>query len=690
MYVCRGCLRNLAGAAAGALVPRTLGPLRARTVAVSSARSYSSDADSVRAAMEAALSETKSKPETKPPSREKDQANDDEVELGYDHVDPRGGALARQKYEKKLEKGVKKHLSMMPDPFHIAQYISTALSKDKFDEALMMTRMASRSKKVEVSWNHLIDYLLKKHRLHAAIKLYNEMKKRAQIPNAKTYTIIFRGCAISPHPKLAVSEATRIYNFMLKYGPLKPNTIHMNAVLDVCGRAGDLESLFTILTTANTSIRSPDAHTYTIVLNALRHDAERMRQKNQGLVDEEIRREIQANIQRARALWIDVITNWRNARLVLDEHLVVAMGRMLTLGESRDNEGVLDLLEQAMKIPRLDKPDVKLPPMPPAKPGEDSAADASPTSQGASPSSPSAPRAAPSLSNAPLYAKPSQKTLSLALTALTNLRKTSHASKYWDYLTRLHSILPDADNYYCYLRALAVGHNSEKVALLISSFPRDFLGPDTFRRGFTTCINDNLNPNAFAHACRIFDVMVSTRRYPDPMAMRLFLQASRLSTKHFYKAFLASGSRKDELEALGHHGRQLAAAVDRMWEPFRILASSLSYPTDATRSPEELLARQRNDVQEVMATARAMLAAMDRALTTEGMLGKSDAKFWKARRVVLQRAVERWIDKLYSQGKDSGGAADGAADKDEGWVALEEDDIRAKSSRQRRAVAQHA
>jgi pentatricopeptide repeat protein len=72
----------------------------------------------------------------------------------------------------------------MPDPYHIAQYISSALQKDKFDEALMMTRMASRNKKVEVSWNHLIDYLLKKHRLNAAIKLYNEVRPSSAIPGS--------------------------------------------------------------------------------------------------------------------------------------------------------------------------------------------------------------------------------------------------------------------------------------------------------------------------------------------------------------------------------------------------------------------------------------------------------------------------------------------------------------------------
>ena len=145
-------------------------------------------------------------------------------------------AEGKKRYEKKLEWVVKKHLQWLGNEYLVAQHVHKALSKGSFEEALLLTRMASRKMKVEVAWNHLIDYHMKKGRLHAAVKLYNEMKKRAQIPNAKTYTIIFRGCAQSLHPKLAVSEATRIYNFMLNLGSLKPNTIHMNAVLEVCAR----------------------------------------------------------------------------------------------------------------------------------------------------------------------------------------------------------------------------------------------------------------------------------------------------------------------------------------------------------------------------------------------------------------------------------------------------------------------
>lgn len=487
------------------------------------------------------------------------------------------------------------------------------------------------------------------------------MKKRAQIPNAKTYTIIFRGCAQSVHPKLAVAEATRIYNFMIKAGPLKPNTIHMNAVLDVCARAGDLESLFTILVTSNTSIRSPDAHTYTIVLNALRYDSGHSDRSSIGLIDAEIKREIQKNLLRARAIWTDVIANWKSAKMIIDEHLVFAMGRLLAMGDYKDNDSVLDLLEQTMKIPRFDKPNVKLPDAPPAE----SAVAANRTAPGnqtpdTNSMSPKDRKAfAESRANkTPLYAQPGNKTLSLVLTVLANTRKTSSATKYWNYLTKICKVTPDDSNHAWYLRALASGHASAQVASVIEGMPPALLTPLTFRRGFSACISDNLNPQAFKNACRIFDIMAAHQRYADALAMRLFLQVARANTRHFHDAPPPPKHQQQEGETSPTgklaHGTQILAALDRMWEPFRILTSSLSYPSSATRSPQEERERQRGALQEIMATARRMIAAIDRVTGDNDMLeaagDRPGEKLWHSRRIVLQKLVERHVRILYPDG----------------------------------------
>jgi hypothetical protein len=487
------------------------------------------------------------------------------------------------------------------------------------------------------------------------------MKKRAQIPNAKTYTIIFRGCSESLHPKLAVAEATRIYNFMLNLGALKPNTIHMNAVLEVCARAGDIESLFLILKSANESMRAPDAHTFTIVLNALRFDFKKP--DRELVVDQDAKLEIEQHIQRANAVWADVLARWRGAKILVDEQLVNAMGRILITGEYKDNDSVLDLVEQTMKIPRLDKIGGKLPSAPDVE--AKSAVQQSRTESDAVTSPPLSEQDAPVVSNlspksrrelaasransTPLFAKPGQKTLSLILRALNKTRKTSSAPKYWAYFTKSLGVAPDMDNYFCYLHALASGHASTQVAALIPAMPTDILSFITFRIAFGACVHDNLNKDAFKNACAIFDIMTTHQRYPDALAMRLFLHAARANTRHFHEQ-----AKTDADASKRAYGNQLAVALDRMWEPFRILLGSFSYPEGPTKSPEELLEKQRGDMQEAMATARRMISAID-FIVGESMVDKKTAKTMAARRIILQKVVERHILKLYPKGsKDHG------------------------------------
>jgi pentatricopeptide repeat protein len=117
-----------------------------------------------------------------PPERERETASHnqpaahDGEDLEYEAGIAKNDSLGKQKYEQKLEATVRKQLEHFTDPFHIANYVATALQKGRFDEALLLARRASRNKKVEVTWNHLIDYQMKNRRLHAAVKLYNEVR----------------------------------------------------------------------------------------------------------------------------------------------------------------------------------------------------------------------------------------------------------------------------------------------------------------------------------------------------------------------------------------------------------------------------------------------------------------------------------------------------------------------------------
>ncbi|KAK0637378.1 hypothetical protein B0T17DRAFT_465930, partial [Bombardia bombarda] len=542
---------------------------------------------------------------------------------------------------RRLERVVKKHLQTLKDPLHIAVHVKRTLEKDQFEEALMLTRKVSSTTNVVVSWNHLIDYQLQNQRAHAAIKLFNEMKKRAQTPDARTYTTIFRGLAASEHPKMAVTEALRIYNSMITTGSVKPNTIHLNAVLDVCSRAGDIDSMFTTVSTANEGSRSADKQTYTIIFNALRHKPD----FNKRVDPEILQREIKVSIQRARVIWEEVLMRWRKGQVKLDEELTCAMARVLTTGDQRDNESILELLGETMGIPRLGLGETapKLPSPSMAEAQESAAApkDAEQTQLTAirprNDHNSFSKSLQTSSQNPTLFPVPGNNTLSLILFSTEKTRKTSLANKYWEYLTRQRGVIPDKDNYFRYLRVVQRSHNSQKMAELISSFPIPYLSDMTFRYAFSACINDELNKNAFRHACQIFDVMATKMRYPDALAMRLFLQVARGSFRHLTQGVSVEEGRL----ALG---RQTVTAVDRMWQPFRILVGSFSYPEAKTESPQQAWDMAKADLGEAMATARKMISAMDKVVFEE-MASPEVMKIMNTRRSILNKLYERYLEK---------------------------------------------
>lgn len=90
-------------------------------------------------------------------------------------LEPLDPAESKKKDFERLQRIVKKQLQHMDDPWKIAQYVEAALAKDRFDEALLLTKTAGKDRQVVVAWNHLINYLLGKQQLKNAIKLYNDV-----------------------------------------------------------------------------------------------------------------------------------------------------------------------------------------------------------------------------------------------------------------------------------------------------------------------------------------------------------------------------------------------------------------------------------------------------------------------------------------------------------------------------------
>lgn len=75
----------------------------------------------------------------------------------------------------KAKRAMKKELQYTTDPYHIADNVVKKLKENDFDKALLLTREASKDKQCVVSWNHCIEYQFKNNKLHAAIKLFNEV-----------------------------------------------------------------------------------------------------------------------------------------------------------------------------------------------------------------------------------------------------------------------------------------------------------------------------------------------------------------------------------------------------------------------------------------------------------------------------------------------------------------------------------
>lgn len=680
MFVCRACLRN--GLAPGALA-RINAPSVGSRIAFPrlGALTPNQSTTGLRSYHLPSL-----KPNTAAdPSVTLDlEAPEEEEEEGSGKKGKKRDLSEEQR--KKLERNAALQLKHFKDPFHIEKQVKLTLDKGKYEEALILTRKASKNTKVQVSWNHLIDYHMKNKRLSAAIKIYNEMKKRAQVPDARTYTIIFRGCAMSEHPKQAVAEAIKIYHSLLRNERIKPTTIHLNAVLETCARAGDLDSMFTTVQTANESTRKPDNLTYTIIFNALRAqfnprlpiDRDPMQRD-----EEDIKREKQEAISRALQIWEDVQRQWKKGTLRIDEEMVCSLGRLLTLGTKEDNERVFDLLSITMQLPRFhaggkvaaevttkavditaspmvssseapSSPEVPEETTPTETAPEPATATEEPSSEiqevqeakevkETKPKFESKPKSVTIKSG--LFTQPGNNTLSLILSVLSNTRRTSLAQKYWDLLTSFpYFIRPDKDNYFRYLRVLQIGRGSAATASVMQSMPAEFITPMMLKTAFTTCIRDELNSSAFSpHACTIFDVMTRKTRYPDAIAMRLFLQSAQGNFRHIKKM-----AETDPLGSRQAMGKQIILALDKMWQPYRIMVNQYSYPIGSrvqAQSPEDAWKAIRAHMSECVVTARRMISALDKVMLNNMCSDDAILKVLKQRRVILQNMVERYVAK---------------------------------------------
>ena len=383
------------------------------------------------------------------------------------------------------------------------------------------------------------------------------MKKRAQLPDAYTFTILFRGLSWHTHIARSPARALSIYQSMFaENSPVRPSIIHTNAVLKVCALAHDVDALLGIA--AELPARgsgAPDNLSFTIILNAIRSNAvseKNLRKATSGEEAGDQNERTALAVQQGRQLWVDIRRRWLSGDLLLDEEFVCAMGRLLLLGsEAQDQDDVLSLVEQTMNIPRQvgrladaalvrteeipganDDPD--LTPSSPANVELETSQSIPREEEDFSkpPSNPFAPlpKAARSLQSA---VRPSRNTISLILDACIRLKHVRAAQNYWGLLTSpdgYHKIVPDSENYHMYLRLLRLQRSSKLAVELVDEMRSGRLAGmagtlqiKTLRIALSCCVRDINNRNSIIHAGKLVRMMMDALPHPDAKALSMYL-----------------------------------------------------------------------------------------------------------------------------------------------------------------------
>ncbi|TQS37315.1 hypothetical protein Golomagni_02215 [Golovinomyces magnicellulatus] len=474
------------------------------------------------------------------------------------------------------------HISLRNDPLKLADYIRRVLNKGNFELALTTVREASRKIQCVVSWNHLIDWLMSKGKMRAAFKIFQEMKKRANIPDAHTYTILFRGCSQSKHSKQALARVMAVYQSMLlERSQVKPNIIHMNAILKMYATAGETDSMLYLMSELPTSgARAANSITFSIVLNALRHNA--IYRLPTALSPDQQRQRIREMVVNGRKIWRDVLSRWQKGEMLIDEDLVSSIGRILLTSEDKIHwDEILTLIEQTMGIPRQ---------LPTLRSSRDFNNDTEDQSKSRSTLSDQSQfdnsnltlESVPVTPTVSSLAKPGQNSLSLVLNALLLLSAKEPAMKYWNIFTKEYHVQPDLDNYVSYLRILRVFRASTESVELLKIMPQKFMSPKIFRIAISSCVRDKNNQHAFSNAGKILDLMHRSLKEPDVPTIIRYLELSLLSPTTSRK----ESPHVDETLSNERLGAQILRALDRVQELLLSIKSHLFFgDTELERNP---------------------------------------------------------------------------------------------------------
>jgi hypothetical protein len=141
-----------------------------------------------------------------------------------------------------------------------------------------------------------------------------------------------------------------------------------------------------------------------------------------------------------------------------------------------------------------------------------------------------------------VWVKPTNQTLTLLMETCQKMFLPKAAMQYWKTLTQYDTgffVEPDSPSFHAYLRMLRQSKSSSEAVRFIRDEMKNEPGlAKTFRIAMSTCVKNQMSPNAMREATELMDIMVQRMRYIDPKAGTMFMKLA-LSSPHVQDTLVA-------------------------------------------------------------------------------------------------------------------------------------------------------
>ncbi|KAI9655025.1 MAG: hypothetical protein M1831_004985 [Alyxoria varia] len=581
-----------------------------------------------------------------------------------------------QNEEQNQLKNLKSELKYLRDPLKLAQHIRHVLDHNNEEKAMALARLSSRTLANVVSWNHIINWQMQNGKTQSALHTYNEMKSRRIRPDSHTYILLLRGLANHAHHPNSLGRALSLYHAIsAPQSGISATIMHTNAVLKVCARANDLDSVWDIVSKLpEQGPHAADKWTFTTIINAVRQNAILGSPGDESNLESAQRRE--ESIIEGKRVWHVVVSRWRAGDLLVDEPFVCAMGRLLLIGaRPRDWDDVLSLVHQTMGVPRLiprlgtnarsnePLPEIKAPYTPAEF--KKTPVEEQDVFNPRLPEKPLLSHSTPQSRQRRAFAKPSNSALSLLMEACLKMAAEQPAIEYWSLLTDPggpYAITPDLDNLQFHLRILRRQKNSTAALSSIRDidFPAAKIKPNnrSFTIAMESCLREISHPEkAKPRDSSFTSTKEDTMAQPETEPQR----RDRIRTTATHLLNLNLAKLHEPLP------RTLLAYIDTIEPPSEYIRTHLGNP-GAKRREARLLALSLRRLEPRAANLRSVLNFGDPSPTagstsqeevTSRSSGEEDGREEKemALKVLkrMQGAYDRamWLDDSAALGKNS-------------------------------------